>query len=131
MFTSACASRPACRQVAVHRSLCCIASLPPSLLATQPNHCLRKSATVSTSGCASLSVSPCVSALTSARDSRRVSTSACPSRPACRQVAAHRSLCRLAPLPPPMLSTQPACPPLPAQVGLRVDQWLRISQCAP
>ena len=58
-----------------------------------------------------------------------MSTTDCASRPACRQVAAHRSLYRLAPLPPLILQTQPACRPLLAQVGRRVDKWLCIAQC--
>ena len=51
------------------------------------------------------------------------------SQPACRPVPAHRSVCRLASLPPPLLAFQLACRQVLTQVSQRVDQWLRIAQC--
>ena len=82
------------------------------------DHFLLKSATVSTSGYAYLSVSPTVSASTSTCDSASVSTTACASRPACRPVDAHRSQCRLA-------SLLHLC----LRVSHRFDQCLRKSGC--
>ena len=167
MSTSACASRPPCRPLPAHRSVCCIATLPPPMLSTQPacqplfvqvgwrvdkwlhisvcrlasllhlclrlsqrvDHCLRKSASMSTSGCASLTVSPTAFSSTYAFHSASASTSASASRPACRPVSVHRSLCRLVFLSKPWLESQEACRPALAQVSHRVDHCLRIAHC--
>ena len=75
-----------------------------------------KSASVSTSGCASLTVSPSASASTYAFDSASGSTSACASRPACRPVAAHISMC-------PLVSLLHLC----LRLSQRVDHCLRKS----
>ena len=90
---------------------------------------LRKSASVSTIPCASLSVWHSVSASTSSCDSTSVLTTACPSRPPCQPVAANILVCRLPSLIPPLLPSQPACRPLLTQVRQRVDYCLRIAQC--
>ena len=166
-MTTACASRPPCRPVATHRSMCPLAPLPPPMLSTQSacrlllaqvgrrvdkwlciaqcvllrfflnlskrvrnrvDQCLRKSASVWTIACASLSVLHSLSASTSASDSSSVLTTAYASRPPCRQVAVHSLVCLLPFLPKSQLQTHEACRPVLAQVGLRVDQWLRISQ---
>ena len=157
MLTTACESRPPCRPVAAHRSLCRLAPLPPPMLSTQSacrlllaqvgrrvdkwlciaqcvvlrfflnlskrvrnrvDQCLRKSASVWTIACASLSVLHRVSASTSACDSTSVLTSACAIRPSCRSVAAHISVCR-----------QAFLLQLCLRLSQRVDQWLRIAHC--
>ena len=128
---TACACRPACRKFALHRSVCRLAFLLQLCLQLiQPfDHCLRKSVGVSTSWCASLTVSPSFSASTYASDSASLSTTALACRPACRKVAVHRSVCRLAFLPKPQLESNETCRPLIAQVGHRVDKWLCIAHC--
>ena len=129
--TSVCASRMACRRVPAHISVCRLAYLlhPCLRLSQRVDHCLRKSASMSTSGCASVTVPDSAFASSYAFDLVSVSITACASRPACRQVAVHRSVCRLAFLPNPKLESQEACPAAFAQVGQRVDHCLRIAQC--